>query len=155
MMATRLRDTRRERVAPGSTGWAIHTPTRWPDPVGVALVTIDLLLFLGGMITHSGFAISFGVGAWVEPVVGPAAIVEGIGAVGLACAFATIASHAAWADRLTWWVLWYCFAGVLWGMARLAMGSIPEARTMTNDFLHIGMTLVTTVALVRLASRRT
>jgi hypothetical protein len=36
-------------------------------------------------------------------------------------------------------------------MARLAIGSIPEAHTMTNDFLHIGMTLVTTVALVRLA----
>ena len=33
-------------------------------------------------------------------------------------------------------------------------GSIPEARTMTNDFLHIGMTLVTTVTLVRLGSRR-
>jgi hypothetical protein len=36
-------------------------------------------------------------------------------------------------------------------MARLAMGSIPEARTVTNDFLHIAMTLVTTLALVRLA----
>jgi len=38
---------------------------------------------------------------------------------------------------------------------RLALGSIPEARAMTNDFLHIGMTLVTTLALVRLAGRRT
>jgi hypothetical protein len=36
-------------------------------------------------------------------------------------------------------------------MARLAMGAIPEARTITNDFLHIAMTLVTTLALVRLA----
>ena len=65
-----------------------------------------------------------------------------------------LAAHAAWAGRLAWWVLWYCFAGVLWGMARLAMGSIPAAHTMTNDFLHIAMTFVTTAALVRLASIR-
>jgi hypothetical protein len=50
--------------------------------------------------------------------------------------------------------LWYCFAGVLWGMGRLAVGSIPEAHTMTNDFLHIGMALFTTLALVRLARVR-
>jgi hypothetical protein len=53
-----------------------------------------------------------------------------------------------------WWVLWYCFAGVLWGMGRLAVGSIPEARTMTNDFLHMGMIILTTLALVRLAGLR-
>jgi hypothetical protein len=39
-------------------------------------------------------------------------------------------------------------------MNRLAVGSIPEARTVSNDFLHIAMTLVTTLALVRLASLR-
>jgi hypothetical protein len=39
-------------------------------------------------------------------------------------------------------------------MARLAIGSIPAAHTMSNDFLHIAMTLVTTLALVRLASLR-
>lgn len=43
------------------------------------------------------------------------------------------------------------FAGVLWGMFRLAPGSIPAAHTVSNDLLHIGMTLVTTLALVRLA----
>nr|MBA2364045.1 hypothetical protein [Chloroflexia bacterium] len=59
-----------------------------------------------------------------------------------------------WAGRLARWILWYSFAGVLWGMGRLAMGSIPEAHTMSNDFLHIAMTLVTTAALVRLAGRR-
>jgi len=82
-------------------------------------------------------------------------MVEGVGAIGLAATVAVLASRAAWGQRLAWWVLWYCLFGVLWGMARLALGSIPEARTMTNDFLHIGMTLVTTLALVRLASRRT
>jgi hypothetical protein len=39
-------------------------------------------------------------------------------------------------------------------MFRLAVGSIPAAHTVSNDFLHIAMTLVTTLALVRLAGRR-
>jgi hypothetical protein len=50
--------------------------------------------------------------------------------------------------------LWYCFAGVLSGMGRLALGSMLVARTITDDFVHIAMTLVTTLALVQLASRR-
>jgi hypothetical protein len=40
------------------------------------------------------------------------------------------------------------------GMGRLALGSNPAAHTVSNDFLHIAMTLVTTLALVRLASLR-
>jgi hypothetical protein len=39
-------------------------------------------------------------------------------------------------------------------MFRLALGSIPEAHTVSDDFLHIAMTLVTTLALVRFASLR-
>ncbi|HET7081382.1 MAG TPA: hypothetical protein VFM49_28465 [Chloroflexia bacterium] len=120
----------------------------------IALLTIDLLLFAGGALAHSGVAIPLGFGTWVEPVIVPAAIVEGAGAVGLAATLLGIASRNAWAASLAWWVLWYCFAGVLWGMARLAMSSIPAARTVTNDFLHIAMTLVTTITLVRIASRR-
>jgi hypothetical protein len=130
-----------------------HRP-RWAEPVLTALVTLDLLLFAGGAIAHAGVPIPLGIGTWVEPLLVPAAIVEGLGAVGLAAALVALASRAGWAAPVTWWVLWYCFAGVLWGMGRLAMGSIPEAHTITNDFLHIGMTLVTTGALVRLASRR-
>jgi len=30
-------------------------------------------------------------------------------------------------------------------MSRLALGSIPAAHTVSNDFLHIAMTLVTTL----------
>jgi hypothetical protein len=37
-------------------------------------------------------------------------------------------------------------------MGRLALGAIPAAHTVSNDFLHIAMILVTTLALVRLAS---
>jgi hypothetical protein len=126
----------------------------WADTALLVLLTGDLLLFAGGATTHAGLPVPLGLGTWVEPRVVPAAVVEGLGAVGLAATLASVAARAAWAGRLAWYVLWYCFAGVLWGMARLAMASIPEARTMTNDFLHIAMTLVTTAALVRLASRR-
>lgn len=84
----------------------------------------------------------------------PAAIIEGIGAAGLLTTLAAIAGRASRAYRICWWIMWHCFDGVLWGMARLAVGSIPEVHTMSNDFLHIGMTLVTTVSLVRLAKLR-
>jgi hypothetical protein len=126
---------------------------RNPDHVLTVLLIVDLLLFASGAVAHSGIPIPLGFGTWEEPLLVPAAIIEGVGAAGLLLALAT-RGRADWANRICWWVLWYCFAGVLWGMARLAVGSIPEARTMTNDFLHIGMTLVTTVALVRLAKLR-
>jgi hypothetical protein len=123
---------------------------RYPDRLLNVLLAVDFLLFACGAVAHSGIPIPLGFGTWEEPLVVPAAIIEGIGAAGLLFALAA-AGRANWAYRVCWWVLWYCLAGVLWGMARLAIGSIPEAHTMTNDFLHIGMTLVTTVALVRLA----
>jgi hypothetical protein len=124
---------------------------RTPDRLLGVLLTVDLLLFAGGAVAHSGIPIPLGFGTWEEPLLVPAAIIEGVGAAGLLFALVAIAGRANWAYRICWWVLWYCFVGVLWGMVRLAVGSIPEAHTMTNDFLHIGMTLVTTVALVRLA----
>jgi hypothetical protein len=118
------------------------------------LLVADLLLFAGGATAHSGVPIPVGFGTWQEPILPPAAIIEGVGAAALATALIARLTHVTWADRIAWWVLWYCFAGVLWGMARLAMGSIPEAHTESNDFLHIGMTLVSTLSLVRLASLR-
>jgi hypothetical protein len=144
----------RELMAPAVAGQGIGPRPRWAEPVLIALLAVDLLLFAGGATAHSGAPIPLGFGTWVEPLVVPAAIIEGVGAAALAATLAGLASHAARAGRLAWWALWYCFAGVLWGMGRLAMGSIPAARTVTNDFLHIAMTLVTTAALVRLASRR-
>lgn len=126
--------------------------TQHADRLLAGLLAIDLLLFAGGAVAHSGIPILLGFGTWEEPLLVPAAIIEGVGAAGLLITLVAIAGRAKRAYRICWWVLWYCFAGVLWGMARLAMGSIPEAHTMTNDFLHIGMTLVTALSLVRLAS---
>ena len=131
-------------------GGAGASPAWHADALLNVLLAVDLFLFAGGAVAHSGIPIPLGFGTWEEPLLVPAAIIEAVGAAGLLITLAAVAGRATWAYRMCWWVLWYCFAGVLWGMARLAMGSIPAAHTMTNDFLHIGMTLVTTVSLVRL-----
>jgi hypothetical protein len=139
----------------GERDGAASRPGRKPaDPLLAVLVAVDLLLFAGGATAHAGVGIPLGVGTWKEPLLVPAAIIEGAGAAGLLITLIAVAARANWAYRAAWWVLWYCFAGVLWGMGRLAVGSIPEAHTMSNDFLHLGMTLFTTVSLVRLARLR-
>jgi len=124
------------------------------EPISLSLIIIDFILFASGAIAHLGIPIPLGFGTWNETFLVPAAIVEGVGALALGSTLASMWAGTTWSRRLAWWALWYCFAGVLWGMARLAIGSIPAAHTMSNDFLHIAMTLVTTLALVRLASLR-
>ena len=124
------------------------------EPISLSLLIIDFILFASGAIAHLGIPIPLGFGTWNETFLVPAAIVEGMGALTLGSTFASMWAGTTWSRRLAWWALWYCFAGILWGMARLAIGSIPAAHTMSNDFLHIAMTLVTTLALVRLASLR-
>ena len=138
-----------------NTNSRIGRPTSrdW-DPISLSLIIIDFILFASGAIAHLGIPIPLGFGTWNETFLVPAAIVEGVGALVLGSTLASIWAGSIWSRRLAWWALWYCFAGVLWGMARLAIGSIPAAHTMSNDFLHIAMTLVTTLALVRPASLR-
>jgi hypothetical protein len=43
----------------------------------------------------------------------PAALIEGAGAIGLVMALVATLARAPWASLVGWWVLWYCFAGVL------------------------------------------
>ncbi len=124
------------------------------EPILFSLLVIDFALFASGAIAHLGIPIPLGFGTWNETFLVPAAIVEGVGAMVVGTTLASMWTGTIWSRRLAWWALWYCFAGVLWGMTRLAIGSIPAAHTMSNDFLHIAMILVTTLALVRLASLR-
>jgi hypothetical protein len=124
------------------------------DRILYSLLVADFVLFASGAIAHMGVPIPLGFGTWNEIFLIPAVIVEGVGALSLGAALVSLVVGASWSRRLAWWALWYCFAGVLWGMGRLALGSIPAAHTVSNDFLHIAMTLVTTLALVRLASDR-
>jgi hypothetical protein len=129
-----------------------RTALRRSELILFGLLVIDFILFASGAVAHLGIPIPLGFGTWNETFLVPAAIVEGVGALALGATLVSLGAGTTWSRRLAWWALWYCFAGVLWGMARLALGSIPAAHTMSNDFLHIAMTLVTTVALVRLAS---
>lgn len=124
------------------------------EPVLVSLLVVDFVLFASGAVAHMGIPIPLGFGTWKETYLVPAAIVEGVGALALAATLVSLGVGTIWSRRLAWWALWYCFAAVLWGMFRLALGSIPEAHTVSNDFLHIAMTLVATLALVRFASLR-
>jgi hypothetical protein len=122
------------------------------EPILFSLLVIDFMLFASGALAHLGVPIPLGFSTWNETFLVPAAIVEGVGALALGVTLLSLGLGTLWSRSVAWWALWYCFAGVLWGMFRLALGSIPAAHTMSNDFLHIAMTLVTTLALVRLAS---
>jgi len=136
------------------TSLAGRPALRSREPILFSLLVTDFVLFASGAVAHLGIPIPLGFGTWNEPLLVPAAIVEGVGALALGAALVSLVVGATWLRRLAGWALWYCFAGVLWGMGRLALGSIPAAHTVSNDFLHIAMTLVTTLALVRLASLR-
>ena len=132
-----------------------HPPAlRYGGPISLALLVIDFLLFASGAIAHLGIPIPLGFSTWNETFLVPAAVIEGVGALVLGAALISLGAGMARSRHLAWWALWYCFAGVLWGMTRLAIDSIPAAHTMSNDFLHIAMILVTTLALVRIASSR-
>ena len=136
----------------GETSLAGRPALRSREPILFSLLIVDFVLFASGAVAHLGIPIPLGSGTWNETFLIPAAIVEGVGALVLGATLVSLATGTIGPRRLAWWALWYCFAGVLWGMSRLALGSIPAAHTVSNDFLHIAMTLVTTLALVRLAS---
>lgn len=136
------------------TSPAARTAPRRREPILVSLLIADFMLFASGAVAHLGIPIPLGFGTWHEPFLVPAAIVEGVGTLALGATLVSLGAGIIGSRGLAWWALWYCFAGVLWGMSLLALGSVPAAHTISNDFLHIAMTLVTTLALVRLASLR-
>jgi hypothetical protein len=128
--------------------------SRSRGPIPFSLLVVDFVLFASGAVAHTGIPIPLGFGTWHEPFLVPAVIIEGVGALALGTTLISLGIGTIGSRRLAWGALWYCFAGVLWGMSHLALGSNPAAHTVSNDFLHIAMTLVTTLALVRLASLR-
>lgn len=69
------------------------------DPLLAILVSVNLLLFAGGAIAHAGVGIPLGVGTWKEPLLVPAAIIEGAGAAGLLITLIAVAARANWAYR--------------------------------------------------------
>lgn len=144
-----INNTNRVTTDTSLAGWSAQSNR---ERILFSLIVIDFVLFASGALAHLGIPIPLGFGTWNETFLVPGAIVEGVGALALAGTLVSLGARTIWSRHLARWALWYCFAGVLWGMFRLAVGSIPAAHTMSNDFLHIAMILATTLALVRLAS---
>src|SRR6266508_126681 len=128
--------------ATSETVSAARSKPRSRKPILFSLLVIDFALFASGAVAHMVVPIPLGFGTRTEPLLVPAAIVEGVGALASGATLISLVLGATGSRRVAWWALWYCFAGVLWGMSRLSVGSIQAARTISNDFLHIAMTLV-------------
>lgn len=124
------------------------------DATVTALIVVDLLIWAAGALAHLDVRVPLGVAWWDEPRVIPAAIVETLAAAALAIALAARLAGRPNAERIASYAFWFAFVAVLFGMARLASGAIPEARTESNDYAHIAMTALSTIGLVRLAGLR-
>jgi hypothetical protein len=96
-----------------------------------ALIMIaNAALFFFGAVQHAGLQI----GAFQEPRIIPAAIVESICGLSLLCGAAAAYGHSASKWRMALLANLIALAGVLLGMAALAVGAGP--RTVSNDIAH-------------------
>jgi hypothetical protein len=105
-------------------------------------------LFVFGAVQHAGFA----VGAFREPRIVPAAIVEGICGAALAYAAATLFRRTPAARRATVIANVIALVGVIIGLVALVLGAGP--RTASNDLYHRLMLLAIGVAFVLLVASR-
>src|SRR5687768_6225557 len=87
------------------------------EPVLISLLVVNFLLFASGALAHRGIPIPLGFGTWTEPVIVPASIVEGAGALVLGVALVSLLLGAAGSRNWVWGALWFCFAATLWGIA--------------------------------------
>jgi len=108
------------------------------------LMLANAALFIFGAVQHSGVAL----GPFREPRIIPAAIVESICAISLLIGAISLARHAVipLAAPLTGNLV--AIAGVLLGMAALAVGRGP--RTASNDLYHHIMLVLAGLSLIAL-----
>ena len=113
-----------------------------------SLMLANAALFFFGAIQHAGLSL----GPFHEPVIIPAAIVETLsGLVLLWGALAMVCNwKKSWGAALTGNLI--ALAGVLLGMAALAVGAGP--RTASNDLYHRLMLILIAVATVALFFQR-
>lgn len=106
------------------------------------LMILNAALFAFGAVQHVGVAI----GAFHEPRIIPAAIVETICALALFCGAIAVLGQftAGWGVALTGNLI--ALAGVVLGMVALAMGAGP--RTASNDLYHRIMLILIGASLV-------
>src|SRR5262245_10719133 len=117
----------------GETSLAAQPAPRSREPILFSLLIIDFVLFASGAVAHMGIPIPLGFGTWNEPFLIPAAIIEGVGALALGATLVSLGTGTSWSRRLTWGALWYCFAGVLWGVSRRDRAEGQAAHTVSND----------------------
>jgi hypothetical protein len=127
-------------------------PARFRSIMLRALLVALAISFLLGALTHAGVELPLAVTTIDEPTIVPAAIVEA--AVAAAFTFAAFATftgrpHARFAVRVA---LRVGIAGVLLGMAALALGR--GTRTELNDVFHV-VALVAMLFARELGSRPT
>ena len=113
-----------------------------------SLMLANVALFFFGAAQHAGYSF----GSFHEPVIIPAAIVETLsGLVLLWGALAMVCNwKKSWGAALTGNLI--PLAGVLLGMAALAVGAGP--RTASNDLYHRFMLILIAVATVALFFQR-
>ena len=111
------------------------------------LMFVDAAVFIFGALLHSGVEI----GAFYEPQITPAAIVESVCALALIWGDAMVLRGSPAAARAALIGNLVAIAGVAIGMAALALGAGP--RTASNDIYHVIMLVLATAALAILAAR--
>src|SRR5690242_11165332 len=98
------------------------------------LVVFDAVTFLLAALAHLGVPIPLGFAVLAEPRIVPATIVEGLAGLLFAVSVYAVFARASWAWTMTLGAHVFSLAGVLLGMAALAMGGGP--RTELNDIYH-------------------
>ena len=105
-------------------------------------------LFIFGAIQHVGIAL----GSFHEPVIIPAAIVEGLCAVSLVGGAAALSRRSKVGWRLALIANLVALSGVVLGIVALAVGAGP--RTASNDLYHRIMLLLIAASLAVLFAAR-
>ncbi|CAA9588498.1 MAG: hypothetical protein AVDCRST_MAG18-4382 [uncultured Thermomicrobiales bacterium] len=110
-------------------------PAKSPPVILLGLLSIlEGLTFLVGGALHLGLRLPLGFTTLAEPMIIPAAIVEGLAGVGLLLAAGTVGVGAGSAWSATLGAHLFATGSVLLGMAALAAGA--GTRTPLNDTYH-------------------
>jgi hypothetical protein len=118
--------------------------------VVTVLVVFGAVTFLLAALVHLGARIPLGFAVITEPVIVPAAIVEGLAGLGLAVSAYALLTRRGWARPAAMAANAFALGGVLLGMWALAAGRGP--RTELNDVYHRLMVVVLLAGLVLLST---
>ena len=111
-------------------------------PLFTALMLGNAAIFVFGALQHAGVA----MGAFYEPAIFPASVVEVLCALALGWGAAAVVKQSPKAWRAALIGNLVAIIGVVIGMVALALGAGP--RTASNDFYHRMMLALATASLV-------